>query len=130
MSLQDDCKMFCCVRRVSPWAKEAVGLPARGCLFRDSVYSVCSVDFLVAYGKILKDPCRPCDIFRVLLAERTAYESSSVCTHINAAVFLHVSANVEDKTILVVVIVDAHPVVARVVRTEETIDAIYYTYYI
>ena len=43
--------MFCCVRRVSPWAKEAVGLPARGCLFRDSVYSVCSVDFLVAYGK-------------------------------------------------------------------------------
>ena len=95
-----------------------------------SVYSVCSVDFLVAYGKILKDPCRPCDIFRVLLAERTAYESSSVCTHINAAVFLHVSANVEDKTILVVVIVDAHPVVARVVRTEETIDTIYYTYYI
>ena len=97
---------------------------------------MCSVDFLssefrriflVAYGKILKDPC---DIFRVLLAERTAYESSSVCTHINAAVFLHVSANVEDKTILVVVIVDAHPVVARVVRTEETIDAIYYTYYI
>ena len=86
--------------------------------------------FLVAYGKILKDPCRPCDIFRVLLAERTAYESSSVCTHINAAVFLHVSANVEDKTILVVVIVDAHPVVARVVRTEETIDTIYYTYYI
>lgn len=100
--------MFCCVRRASPWAKEAVGLPARGCLFRDSVSSVCSVDFLVAYGKILKDPCRPCDIFRVLLAERTAYESSSVCTHINAAVFLHVSANVEDKTILVVVIVDAH----------------------
>ena len=32
--------------------------------------------------------------------------------------------------LLVVVIVDAHPVVARVVRTEETIDAIYYTYYI
>ena len=50
--------------------------------------------------------------------------------YINAAVFLHVSANVEDKTILVVVIVDAHPVVARVVRTEETIDAIYYTYYV
>ena len=86
--------------------------------------------FLVAYGKILKDPCRPCDIFRVLLAERTAYESSSVGAYIDAAVFLHVSANVEDKTILVVVVVDAHPVVARVVRTEETIDAIYYTYYI
>ena len=89
-----------------------------------------SVDFLVAYGKILKDPCRPCDIFRVLLAERTAYESSSVGAYIDATVFLHVSANVEDKTILVVVVVDAHPVVARVVRTEETIDAIYYTYYI
>ena len=46
--------MFYCVRRASPWAKETVGLPARGCLFRDSVSSVssvCSVDFLVAYGK-------------------------------------------------------------------------------
>ena len=66
----------------------------------------------------------------MLLAERTAYESSSVGAYIDATVFLHVSANVEDKTILVVVVVDAHPVVARVVRTEETRDTIYYTYYI
>ena len=66
----------------------------------------------------------------MLLAERTAYESSSMGAYINAAVFLHVSANVEDKSVLVVVVVDAHPVVARVVRMEETIDAIYYTYYV
>ena len=70
------------------------------------------------------------DVWLVTLTDRTAYESSSVCTHINAPVLLHVSTNVEDKSVLVVVVVDAHPVAARVVRTEESIDAIYYTYYI